>query len=286
LAELTGNAVEFCRQAVRRGDLDRYLAALFAPSSRRDSVLSLAAFNLEIARAREQVSEPMLGLIRLQWWREALDEIFGGRPVRKHPVAEMLAASFDRYQLPRDPFDRLVSARERDMQSEPFPDLPALEVYAGETTTPLLALTLAIVAPDRELPEAALRDLGIGYALTGLIRAIPFHAAAGRVYLPQDWLDAASLSVHQLQDRRAAPDRRAAVVRDIAARARERVDRARGALQGLPRSAAPVRLAGTIAGWHLDRLAAAQFDPHAPEIRASPPWTVWRLGWRNLLGRY
>src|SRR6201993_4547541 len=75
---------------VRRHDPDRFLTALFAPPDRRDALLTLYAFNHELARAREVVSEPPLALLRLQWWREVVEGA-----ARRHEVAEPLAAAID-----------------------------------------------------------------------------------------------------------------------------------------------------------------------------------------------
>ena len=278
----------YCRDAVRRGDRDRYLAALFAPADRRDDLLVLAAFNLEIARAREQVREPMLGLIRLQWWRETLDPIFAGGAVRRHPVAEALADTIRRHSLPREPFDRLIGARERDMELAPNKDMAALETYARETCAPLFLLMANVLAgasqPAASERTAALDAGGTGYALTGLLRALPFHAAAARIYLPRDRVEAAGLSDQDLARREALPAR-ADIVKEIATSARAHLDRARPALRTLPREAAPLRLSCALARWHLDRLAAAGYEPHAPSVQSTPPWMIWQLGWWRLSGR-
>lgn len=283
-----GGARDYCRSAVRRGDRDRYLTALFAPADRRDDLLVLAAFNLEIARAREQVREPMLGLIRLQWWRETLDPIFAGGPVRKHPVAEALALTIKRYNLPRDPFDRMINARERDMEPVPNRDMAALEEYARETSAPLFLLMASVLlgAPVTGADEraAALTDAGTGYALTGLLRALPFHAAAARIYLPRDRMEAAALSEQDLVRRDVLPAR-TVIVREIAANARALLDKASVTLKTLPREAAPLRLSCALARWHLDRLAAAGYEPHAPSVQSTPPWMIWQLGWWRLTGR-
>jgi phytoene synthase len=289
LTDATGLAVNYCRDAVQRGDRDRYLTLLFAPAQRRDELFALAAFNLEIARAREQVSEPMLGLIRLQWWRDTLDGIFAGGAVRRHPVAEALALAIRGHALPRDPFDRLLAARARDMEPQPIPHMAALEDYARDSAAPLLDLMLRVVAPramDREEANetaSALEKAGAGYALTGLLRALPFRAGTGRLYLPQDRIEAAGLSTQDIA-RRAASPARDAVVREVADRARGHLEKARPVLRRLPREAAPLRMGAAMACWHLDRLAAAGYDLHAPSVRATPPWTVWRLGWLHLTG--
>ena len=102
-----------CGRQVRRYDNDRYLTALFASGDRREALFALAAFNLEIAKIAEVVSEPMLGEMRLQWWREAIDEIAAGH-ARKHEVVEPLAAATRRFDLPiRDlhPMDEAARLR-------------------------------------------------------------------------------------------------------------------------------------------------------------------------------
>src|SRR5271163_3052970 len=77
----------------RRHDRDRFQTALFAPAARREALFALYAFNYEIARVREAVTQPMLGQIRLQWWRENIAAAFEGGGRRHHPVVEPLAAT-------------------------------------------------------------------------------------------------------------------------------------------------------------------------------------------------
>ena len=58
------------RLAARAYERDRYLAALLSPAARRDDLLVLAAFAGDVGRIASSVSEPMMGAIRLQWWRD------------------------------------------------------------------------------------------------------------------------------------------------------------------------------------------------------------------------
>src|ERR1700746_3374910 len=97
---------------VRRHDRDRYQTALFAPPARREALFALYAFNYEMARVRESVTQPMLGQIRLQWWRENIAAAFEGGSVRAHPVVEALTAAIRKFALARAHFDRLIDARE------------------------------------------------------------------------------------------------------------------------------------------------------------------------------
>ncbi len=103
---------------VRRHDRDRFQTVLFAPAARREALFALYAFNYEIARVRESVTEPMLGQIRLQWWRENIAAAFEGGPARHHPVVEALTGSIRELPMTRDHFDRLINARETDLDDQ------------------------------------------------------------------------------------------------------------------------------------------------------------------------
>src|ERR1700730_14478031 len=100
---------------VRRHDRDRFQTVLFARGARPQALFALYAFNYEIARVRESVTEPMLGQIRLQWWREAIAAAFESGPVRNHVVAESLALVIRDFRLSREHLDRMIDTRERDL---------------------------------------------------------------------------------------------------------------------------------------------------------------------------
>jgi phytoene synthase len=115
-----------CALAVKRYDRDRWFCGLFAPETRRDDLFGLYAFNVELGRVAEKVSEPLLGEIRLQWWREAIEGLYAG-PVRRHEVVAALKTAIARHGLERGLFDRLIDARARDLIAAPPEDLDALE---------------------------------------------------------------------------------------------------------------------------------------------------------------
>lgn len=126
----------------RAADYDRYLAALFAPVERREALFALIAFNHEVARIPEAVSEPMLGRIRIQWWREVVAAAHAGEPTRRHEVALPLAAAIRAGGLERAAFDALLDAREGDLEPKVPPGLSGLERYAAATGGGLAALML------------------------------------------------------------------------------------------------------------------------------------------------
>jgi len=130
------------------------------------------------------VSEPMLGQIRLQWWRENIAAAFEGGAVRRHAVVEALTAAIRAYGLTRAHFNRLVDAREEDLVEEPLASLDALEDYAEASSARLVYLALESLDVRDRAAEQAGFHIGIAYSLAGLLRAIPFRARIGPALVP------------------------------------------------------------------------------------------------------
>ena len=255
-------ALAGCQETVRRVDPDRFFATLFAPADRRPLLYALYAFHYEVARAGEHSREPMMGAIRLQWWREAAEEARQSRP-RGHPVAIGLAEVFARTGLPPAGFDALFDAREFDIDSEPFADMPAFEAYCDATSSGLMRAA-AHVLGAREATEPLLAHAGIAYAITGLLRAIPFHAVRQKLYLPRNLLEDEGLRAEDLFAGRGGPALKR-VVRALAARARWHLHRARGTV---PARLLPAVLPASLCALYLRKLARDRFDHFrdSPEV--------------------
>jgi NADH dehydrogenase [ubiquinone] 1 alpha subcomplex assembly factor 6 len=276
--------IAYCEAQVRRLDPDRYFCVMTAPPERRADLFALYAFNQEIAATREQVSERMLGQIRLQWWREAIDGIYAGTP-RRHQVVQPLAAAIARNRLDRALFDRMIDTREADLDDGPPVDLEALERYAEGSGSTLAALALQALGVAGPACGPAARAVGIAWALTGLLRAVPHHARAKRVFLPGDLLAGEQVRLGDLFELRSGPGLRS-VARQIADAAREQIASARVWRRELPRSAMPVLLQARMAELYLDRLGRHGYDPLAPAASGRPPLAAWHLTLSLLLGRF
>lgn len=192
---------------VRRVDPDRWLASRFiGDMGARADVIALYGLNYELARVAGGVSNALMGEIRITWWREAMEEIAAGKPPRKHPNVEALAASkFDPTVLAA-----LADARFADLDEGPLKDEAAVLAYVDAT-----AGALAVLAARRLDPSAvphAVKGAARAFGLTGLWRL----KQAGRSRLPEDWTQA-----------------------DVAARVEVQLKAARGEVRGLPVAAFP-----------------------------------------------
>jgi len=242
---------------LRRQDYDRYLTLLFLKPKDRFRLALLLAFNQEIGQIAERVTEPLIGEMRLTWWRDTLSA--ESRP--KHPLAEALIAQIAKEQLPRDPLLAMIEPRRRELDKEPFADLAEMARHA-RATAGLLNETAASVlgASDSDAAE----ELGTAWGLIGQLRSVPFHAAAGRVRLPQDLLSQAGLQPSQIAGGRAPVEALASVGKQIAAQAVSHLEAAGRATPRMASGREPWLLLGTLARHHLERLEKAEwhlFDP-------------------------
>ncbi len=272
-----------CLDNVRRMDHDRYLTALLAPDAARGKLIALYAFNAEIARVREMVSEPMLGQIRLQWWREAVDCIAAGE-VRGHEAAVALNAAFGA-DINVAGLTALIDARERDLDDEPFADMATLKEYCAGTSSGLMRLAALALSPtDAPDAEATIRDAGIAYALTGLLRALPLHASQGRLYLPLDLLGAHNVDPHTIFAGEMSEGLRA-IMLAVADEARRHLEAARTATPKVPRAVLPALLPASLCDAYLDQMTTTGFDPFREAVDVQVFRQQLRLLGRKFVGR-
>jgi NADH dehydrogenase [ubiquinone] 1 alpha subcomplex assembly factor 6 len=284
-AGLSAGGLSAVGAIVRRYDRDRYQTALFAPADRREALFALYAFNYEVARVRETVTQPMLGQIRLQWWREVVAAAYAGAPARRHEVVQPLVAAIAAFGLTRASFDRIIDTRERDLDDAPPADMAALVDYAEGTSSTLVDLALEALGAAETATVAAARDMGIAYALAGLLRAMPFHAASGCCYVPRDVAARVGLDPAAYARRRDTPASRRAAA-ELAEAAVTHLAAARRGADRIPRQARAALLPSVIADRFLLRLKRAGFNPFAPELAAPDPLQSWRLAAAALRNRF
>lgn len=267
-----------CLSLVRKFDFDRYLSLLYTGGAARDGLAALYAFNMEIARAREIVSDPMPGEIRFQWWRDTL-EAPAGADVDQHPVAGAIRQTIAANSLPLAPFVNLIDARVFDLYDDPMQTLGDLEGYAGETSSVLIQLAAMILCQGRDPGTAeAAGHAGVAYAITGLLRALPWHARRRQLYLPGDVLDAHGVDREQVFAGKTTPALKAAVA-DLVAIARGHLDELRQRIGDVPREAIPAFLPVCLTEPLLSRIEKRGEDPLNTVVDLSPlskHWILWR----------
>jgi phytoene synthase len=267
-----------CDEAIRAGDRDRWLANLLAPADKRLHLSALYAFNLEIARVRELVSGPLPGEIRLQWWRDALENGARG-DVQAHPVAAPLIDTIRRFGLPRQAFLDLVAARTFDLYDDPMPTLADLEGYCGETSSALIRLATLILAGGADPGGAeAAGHAGVALAMTGLMRALPWHVSRGQVFVPGDLLARHGIGRDELlAGQLGGPV--AAALAELRAAARRHLGAARALMAQVAGPARRAFLPVALCPAYLGQMERRSYDPFTTLIDL-PQWRKQWILWR------
>ena len=229
--------VKACAALVHRADPDRFMAAMAAPVAARAVLFPLYALNVEVARAPWVTQEPMIAEMRLQWWRDALQEIAEGPTVRRHEVVSPLARVLSPHLASL--LDEYVAVRRWDIYRDPFEDQEHFDTYLTQSAGSLMVVSAQALGPA---DQDVLQDFGYATGVANWFRAIPDLEARGRIPL----LDG-------------TPDG----VRDLAHSALDRLQRARANRGAVSLAARPALFAGWQSERILRRVAAA------PQIVAS-----------------
>ncbi len=262
---------------MRAQDPDRYLATLFAPADIRNALFALYAFDHEIAKVRRVVREPMAGLIRLQWWRDALHGIETGT-ILAHPVVQGLGDAIARQGLDRRLLERAIDARERELEEEPPEEFGAFEQHLMATNSGIVRAALMLLGGEDD-PKTLTVAEPLGQSL-GLLEKFRMLSVA-HDGMPC-WLPKALLLQHGLTEQapeEAGRDKIKAVQEALAARAREHLASARRNRTQIPRKVLPAFFPGTLASVRLRDIHRSQ---ERPAIAVAP----FRLLWHWLRGSF
>ena len=274
----TTDAFRACEELVRTADKDRWLASLFAPAPFRADLMALYAFNIEVAAVRERVSAPLPGEVRLQWWRDVINNEARG-DVSGHSVAAALTEVIGRRRLPVKPFIDLIDARVFDLYDDPMPTTGDLEGYCGETSSALMQLAALILADGRDPGTADMAGhAGVAYALTGLIRAFPLQASRGQIFLPADIMERTGAARADILAGRMTEGIGRALD-ELRGLARRHVTAAEALAPKVPAEVAPAFLAAALCPAYLDRMAGFIRAPFQSSVEL-PQWRRQWLLWR------
>lgn len=270
------DAAAFCADLVRSHDFARYAATLFLPAIPRRALLAVYAFNSEISRVREQVSQPLPGEMRLQWWTDMLAGA-GHGGIEGNPVAAELLLAIRDFRLPVEPLLRLIEEHQFDLYNDPMPSMAALEGYVTDTSAALLSLGARIVARPSEAIDHLARHAGLAQGMTHVIAALPHDAARRQLFVPVPVLESHGSGMEEVFAGKQTPQTRAAIDQ-LVGEARKHLATAFDLLSAVPPEARQVFLPLALVRRELERMSRADTDPFMPQpaSRLRTLWTLWR----------
>jgi phytoene synthase len=270
------DSIGFCARLVRTHDFPRYASTLFMPSAQRRALLALYAFNVEISRVREQVSQPLPGEMRLQWWGDMLAGA-GHGGVEGNPVAAELLLAIRNWRLPVERLSRLIDEHQFDLYNDPMPTRAALEGYINDTSSALLSLGAAIAGAQSEEIEHLARHAGLAQGIAQVMADLPLDASRRQLFVPLQLLESHGSGIEEVFAGKQTPKLRAALDQLIG-EARGHLATALELLANAPPQVRAVFLPLALVRRDLTRMARADNDPFVPHAtsRFRTLWTLWR----------
>jgi len=274
------NAVfAYCADQIWKHDRDRYLCSVFARSKGRHALWALYALNLELSRTHELVTQPVLGEIRLRWWRDVLVDLFKGQATG-HPVVEALAESWPSVAQVQNTLLSLVDSRILELHGQVPKTLEELEGYLGRTSSSLMQLSLSALGVNDGSARVASDRIGLAWGLVGLIRSLPFSSGPAQLSVPSSVFSELGYS---LEDEIVGPSLVLnSAVRVLAERATFHICRSRKHAVNAPSTARAVLSLGGLTQLYLNRIARADYDPYVADLNVSSLRRLVKLGinWR------
>jgi phytoene synthase len=270
------DATSHCADLVRSHDFTRYASALFVPAPARRALLALYAFNVEVCRVHAQVSQPLPGEIRLQWWTDALaGKGHGG--VEGNPVATELLLAIRNYRLPVERLSRLIDEHQFDLYNDPMPTMAALEGYIYDTSSAIFSLAATVMGSASSEVEHLARHAGLAQGIVQVMASLPLDASQRRLFVPLQVLARQGCGAEDVFAGRETPKLRAALD-EMFGEARAHLRTAHALLASAPPEIRPAFLVLTQVRRDLALLSRADKDPFVPRSlsRMRTLWALWR----------
>ncbi|KAJ6663939.1 hypothetical protein lerEdw1_008893, partial [Lerista edwardsae] len=254
----TGEEAErYCVELLRKRDYEGFLCSLLLPAESRPSAFALRAFNVELAQAarncsqihslpvllfqiKDSITQKTIGLMRIEFWRKAVEDIYHDNPPQQ-PVAIELWKAIKRQRLTKRWLMKIIDEREKNLDDRAYSNINELEAYAENTQSALLYLTLETLGVKDIHADHAASHIGKAQGIVTCLRATPYHASRGKVFLP---LDICMLHGVSQEDfiRHSQEKKLRDVVYDIASQAYVHLEHARSFRKNVPVKAFPAFL--------------------------------------------
>ncbi|XP_039320316.1 NADH dehydrogenase (ubiquinone) complex I, assembly factor 6 isoform X1 [Saimiri boliviensis] len=273
----------YCLELLRKRDYEGYLCSLLLPAESRSSAFALRAFNVELAQVKDSISEKTIGLMRMQFWKKTVEDIYCDNPPHQ-PVAIELWKAVKRHNLTKRWLMNIIDEREKNLDDKAYRNIKELENYAENTQCCLLYLTLEILGIKDLHADHAASHIGKAQGIVTCLRATPYHVSRRKVFLPMDICMLHGVSQEDFLRRNQDKNVRD-VIYDIASQAHLHLKHARSFHKSVPVKAFPAFLQTVSLENFLKKIQRVDFDIFHPSLQQKNsllPLYLYIQSWRKI----
>lgn len=268
--------IDLCIYEFKTRDYYRYLCSLAAPADKQMQIFAVYCFYLEISKIKDVIREPMAGYIRLQWWRDALQEIsFSNKVIHhKHHITQLLCDSGVVKNVGFELFDKIISARETEIESSKIANLEALKQYAHGTEVTLCDILqkACFEKIDNELST----NVGIAYSFAMIMQSVRNNARQNHILLPLDMLQSVDVSEDEVLAGKKLEKTRI-VIKNLTEIAQEHINTAQKSIKKLPKNDRNLFLPLIMADAALKNIHRYNYDIFTKDISPSKLKILFKL---------
>ncbi|KAG8224608.1 hypothetical protein J437_LFUL009175 [Ladona fulva] len=282
----TSFPADYCVDLVRQNDHENFLCTLLVSESIRTTAFAVRAFNTEVARVSDVVSNTNIAQMRLKFWEEAVEKIFSNNPP-EHPVAKEIYRALNKHKLSKLYFSRLVTSRRNQILKNGFPNLESMEQYSENSVSSVFYLLLQAAGVQDMNVDHAVSHLGKAQGITNSLRALPHLAKnpeTATFPLPIDLLLKHNVSTEAIL--RGGNDGLKEVAYEVASRAKLHVDKAKSLSSKFSRDTFLICLPIVPVMGFLTRLQKANFNVFDPSLSLRDNFLPVKLFWAKFRSSY
>ncbi|XP_067887658.1 NADH dehydrogenase (ubiquinone) complex I, assembly factor 6 [Heterodontus francisci] len=282
-ATAPGYHQQYCMQLVRNRDYEGFLSSLLLPPEFHSSVFALRAFNVELAQVQDFVSQKTIGLMRMQFWKQLIEDIYSDNPPHQ-PIAIELWKAVRKHKLTKRWFQRIIDEREKNLNEKAYKNIQELESYAENAQSSFIYLMLEVLGVKDIHADHAASHIGKAQGIVTCLRATPYHCMQRKVYLPLDICLLHGVSQEDFIRGNREKNVRD-VVFDVASQAHVHLEHARTFSKNVPSKACPAFLQTVVLDDYLDRIRKVDFDVFHPSLQKRNtmlPFYLYIRSWRKI----
>ncbi|CAL1535010.1 unnamed protein product [Lymnaea stagnalis] len=277
--------LDYCVEIVKISDYENYLGTLLLPKETQRAAFAIRAFNVELAQVRDTVTERNIGLMKMKFWKDALEQIYQPHLVPNTPVAVELAGACRFFKLSKRWLNRVLEARILHLECDNFSTVKFVEEYAENVNSSLYYVLLECLGLKNVHADHAASHLGKAQGLVTVLRSTPYHASRRRVYIPMDILAKHKVSQEDIARGKSAQPVKDAVF-EIASIANQHLEKARSLKSSLPPRTNLVFLNASVCDHYLKSLQKVDFNIFDGKLQQRNPLLAYRMFVNKLKGHF